>query len=161
MKVRSATPEDAAAVTALWNRMIKDTLATFTTQAKTDVQIADMITARSPAFWVAETDRVIGFATFGPFRSGPGYAATMEHTVIVDAAALRGGTGSALMDAVEAGARAQGGHVLVAGISSANPNAVAFHQQKGFTQVARMPEVGRKAGQWLDLILMQKTLIAP
>ena len=161
MKLRAAQAGDAAAIAGLWNAMIRDTLATFTTHEKSEAEVAGLIRDRAEAFWVAEESAIAGFATFGPFRSGPGYAATVEHTVIVAPRAHRSGIGSALMDAVEAGARAQGKHVLVAGISSANPKAVAFHGARGFITVAQMPEVGRKAGRWLDLILMQKTLDAP
>ena len=62
------------------------------------------------------------------------------------------------MNAMEASAKADNMHVLVAGISSANPAAVAFHSAIGFTQVGLMPEVGFKWGQRLDLVLMQKIL---
>jgi L-amino acid N-acyltransferase len=47
---------------------------------------------------------------------------------------------------------------MVAAVSSANPGAVAFHERLGFGQVGRMPEVGFKNGQYLDLILLQKML---
>lgn len=140
--------------------MIRDTLATFTTVEKTPAEIADLITARAGAFWVAEHARGMGFATYGPFRAGPGYAATVEHTVIVAPDAHGQGLGRTLMDVTERAAAKQGAHIMVAGISSANPQAVLFHTARGYTQTARMPEVGRKSGQWLDLILMQKTLTA-
>jgi len=68
------------------------------------------------------------------------------------------GLGLQLMTRLERAALARDLHVLVAAISAANPGAVAFHARLGFDRVAHMPQVGRKAGQWLDLILMQKIL---
>lgn len=142
--------------------MIRDTLATFTTLEKTPVDILAMLEARPGAFFVAEERGALsGFVTFGPFRSGPGYAATCEHSVIVDPKAQGRGVGHDLMAQAEAAARALGQHVMVAAISGANPGAVRFHHARGFRETGRMPQVGRKAGQWLDLVLMQKTLSAP
>lgn len=158
--IRPARRKDARAIAALWNIMIRDSLATFTTVEKIEEEIADLITARQGTFWVAEGERFDGFATFGAFRPGPGYSATMEHTVVLAQSAQGRGLGRALMAEVEKGVRAAGGHVLIAGISSANPGAVAFHSRLGFQQTAHMPQVGRKNGQWLDLILMQKTVCA-
>ncbi|MEO0764938.1 MAG: N-acetyltransferase family protein [Pseudomonadota bacterium] len=152
--IRAAAVEDAGWIAAIWNAMIADTLSTFTTDPKTESVIAGMIETR-PVLVLA--DRT-GFATYGPFRSGPGYAATVEHSILLDKAAQGRGQGRALMQALMDHARGQGHHVMVAGISSANPDAVAFHATLGFETVAQMPEVGRKHGQWLDLILMQKLL---
>lgn len=162
MIIRAAQTQDAAAIADLWNAMICDTLATFTTEGKRVEDIAALITARNGAFWVLEREtEVVGFATFGPFRSGPGYAATAEHTIILGQGTQGRGAGRLLLNHALAAAQATGVHVMVAGISSANPNAMAFHKKLGFDQTACMPEVGRKNGQWLDLILMQKTLTAP
>jgi phosphinothricin acetyltransferase len=161
--IRPATVSDAERIAALWNDMIRDSLATFTTEEKTVSATRQLIQERSDAFWVIdeEGDCDLGFVTYGPFRAGPGYAATVEHTIILGPSAQGRGYGRQLMTHAGAAAAAQRHHVMVAGISSANPAAVAFHRALGFRQTGHLPEVGRKAGQWLDLILMQKTLQAP
>ena len=162
MTIRQAEKRDAPAVAALWNGMIRDTLATFTTELKTAEAMEALIAERAGAFWVAaEAEALQGFVTFGPFRGGPGYVATVEHTIILDASAQGQGLGRSLMATAMTGAASSGKHVMIAGISSANPNAVAFHAALGFEKTAHMPQVGRKADTWLDLILMQKTLSAP
>jgi phosphinothricin acetyltransferase len=62
------------------------------------------------------------------------------------------------MTRLEEVARAADMHVLVAGVSGENLGAIAFHRAIGFAEVARMPEVGRKFGRWMDLVLLQKIL---
>lgn len=159
MTIRPARPSDAAAIAALHNPVIRDTTITFTTQERTEDAVARQIAERGAAFVVAETaGKLTGFATFGPFRTGPGYAATCEHTVILAESARGRGLGRALMARLTEVAAAQGKHVMVAAISGANTGAIAFHAALGFAEVGRMPEVGRKNGVWLDLVLMQRRL---
>ena len=159
MNIRLARIADASAVAAISNTMIRDTLATFTTDQRSIENVAVDIKARGPAFLVADiSGSVAGYATYGPFRTGPGYAQCREHSVLLTPQVRGQGVGRALMNAMEASAKADNVHVLVAGISSANPAAIAFHSAIGFTQVGLMPEVGFKWGQRLDLVLMQKIL---
>lgn len=157
--IRAALPEDAAAIAELWNAMIRDTLSTFTTVEKSLADLDALIAERADSFFVATDGAIVlGFATFGPFREGPGYAATVEQTVILRAEAQAKGLGRRLVQAAEGAARGQSKHAMVAAISETNTAAQAFHARLGYTEVARMPEVGRKAGRWLDLVLMQKIL---
>ena len=159
MTVRAARAGDAAAIAAIWAPLIRDTTVTFTTEEKTAADIAAMIGARPGAFVVAEREGgVAGFATYGPFRAGPGYAQSAEVTIILSEGARGQGLGRSLMRALERAARDAGIHVLVAGISADNAAALEFHRALGFAETGRMPEVGRKFGRWLDLVLMQKTL---
>lgn len=159
MTVRTAEARDAPAVTALWNHAIRDTLITFNTEEKTEAWIAAEIAARGALFLVAETPAgIAGFAASAPFRSGPGYARTHEHTIMLAEDARGRGIGRALMAALEARARAAGLHVLVAAVSSANPGAVRFHERMGFDHAGTFREVGRKWDRWLDAVFLQKIL---
>ncbi len=161
MILRAAIAADAPVIATIWNRMIRDTLFTFTTDEKTDAGVTTMIADRPGAFWVAQDDGILGFVTYAQFRSGPGYRMSIEHSIVLKDEARGRGVGRALMDKAMEMAAVQGLHVMVAGVSSANPGGVAFHSVLGFEHVGRMPQIAHKNGSWLDLILMQKILSAP
>ena len=160
--IRAATAADAVAVAALWNHFIRDTLVTFNHAEKNEADVAQTIDGRQRAghaFLVAGAPgRVAGFVTYAQFRAGVGYARTMEHTILVDAAERGRGLGRALIEAAEGHARAGGVHALFGGVSGANPDGRAFHLSMGYEEVAVLREVGWKWGRWLDLHLMQKIL---
>lgn len=159
MIIRRAHADDAKAICAISNALIRDSLITFTTDLRSEAATRAAIGTANGAFLVAEEGgSVVGFASFGPFRGGPGYAHTKEHSIQLAPEARGRGVGKKLMARLEEIALEHDVHVLIAGISGANPDGVGFHMTLGFTEVGRMPEVGRKSGQWLDLILMQKIL---
>ncbi len=155
--IRRATSEDLPVILALWNEVIRDTTITFTSAPKTEDQIAKVL-ADQPVF-VPEIDGAcVGFGTYGPFRSGDGYARTMEHAIYLSDAARGHGLGRMLLGALEDSARADGAHSLIGGISGENEGGLAFHAAMGFVEVGRVREAGHKFGRYLDLVLMQKRL---
>ncbi len=109
MHIRDARPSDAPAIAAIWNAIIRDTVITFNPVERSVAEIADMIAARQAAghaVMAAEADgAVLGFGTYAPFRTGQGYARTMEHTLYLAPAAQRRGAGRTLLQALEAHAR--------------------------------------------------------
>ncbi len=156
--IRPATPADAPAIAAIWNQIIRDTTATFTTTEKDPQTLAQQIASGTP-WWVAcVNDRVEGHATYGQFRGGPGYARSMEHSIHLTAATQGRGLGRALMQTLEDHARAHGVHVMVAGVSSDNPAGQAFHARLGYAECGRVMQAGYKWGRYFDLVLMQKIL---
>lgn len=160
MLIRAATFADLTAILDMWNAMIRDTTSTFTTVLKTQMDLERLLAERPDAFLVADAgDGCIGFITWGPFRASPGYAHTAEHSIIC---AQNGtGTGRALMTAAMEAAQSQGVRVMVAGIGGENTAAVAFHSRLGFAKTGHLPQVGRKAGRWHDLILMSRIIDTP
>ena len=162
MSVRPAIPADIPAILAIWNPLIRDSAVTFNATEKTADDLARMMADKADAghgFFVALTDdTVLGFASCGQFRSGIGYARTMEHTIILAEGARGLGLGRALMTAVEDHARAGGAHSIFAGVSAENPVGRAFHQAMGYRETVTLHQVGHKFGRWMDLHLMQKML---
>lgn len=159
MILRDADPADADEIALLWNHAVRDTLITFTTEERTAADLARSIAERRPLFLVGVSDGAFaGFATCGPFRAGPGYAATRELTIMLTGPSRGRGLGRALLSALEARAREAGVHVLVAAVSSANPGAVAFFGQAGYAEAGTFREVGRKWDRWLDAVFLQKIL---
>lgn len=133
--------------------MIENSTATFTTVPKTPDEIGQLI-----ADHLVLVDGQDGFATFGPFRSGPGYADVSEHTIYMAEGARGFGRGRALLAALEGAAAEQGVQYFIGGISGVNQSAVEFHRSCGYDVVGHLPGVGQKWGQRLDLVLVQKNL---
>ncbi len=160
--IRLAGAWDATAIAAIWNPVIRDSTITFNAVEKDPNDLVRFMVARADqghATFVAEEDgEVLGFATYGQFRAGVGYARSMEHTLMLAENARRRGLGTALLEAVETHARDRGAHSMIAGVSGANEPGIAFHAARGYAEIARVPEVGWKHASWLDLVLMQKIL---
>lgn len=161
LTIRQAQPGDAGFVAALHGQIVRDTLVTFTTVEKPLATWQAEISSGQPFLIAAAGEQPLGFATYGPFRGGPGYAHVAEHSIYLSDQAKGQGIGRQLLFALEERARAAHIHVLVAAISGANPAACSFHAACGYEEVARMPGLGNKWGRYLDLILMQKILCDP
>ncbi len=161
--VRDATEGDVAAITAITNEAILNTTANWNlTPVTADARaawLADRRRGGLPVLVAERAGRVIGFGSFGPFRPFEVYLHTVEHGLYVDPAAQRTGAGSALMAGLIGRAEALGMHVMVGAIEARNAASLALHERFGFVRVGLMPEVGRKFDRWLDLVLMQKTLV--
>ncbi len=159
--IHRATPQDAAAIAALWNPCIRDTTVTFNPVEKSEADVARLILDRDAlghATFVAMDTGLLGFASYAQFRAGAGYATAMEHSILLAPAAQGRGIGRALIVAICDHARSAGAHQMIAGVSAENPDGVAFHAAMGFATIARLPEAGHKFGRFIDLVLMQKFL---
>jgi L-amino acid N-acyltransferase len=161
-RIRPATSDDLNEIVAIYNDVVA-TSSTIWSETPTTFDerlqwLNDKANADYPVFVGADQDAVLGFISAGPFRPWPGYANTCEHSIHVRSDARNRGIGRLLLETMEQTLRIRGTHVIVAGIDADNEGSIRFHARAGFTEVARMPEVGSLRGQWRDLVLLQKLL---
>lgn len=163
--IRDAVPADVPAITALQNALIPTTTVEWTDALHTDDErlawLSDHESRGFPVLVAEVAGAVVGCAAYGDFSDSitrPGYRFVVEHTIHVRDDHWGGGIGRQLMHALIERARAAGIHVMVGAVDGANEASIRFHERLGFTEVARMPQVGAKHGRWLDLVLLQIVL---
>lgn len=108
-----------------------------------------------PVLVAKEDSEIAGFASYGQFRSWPGYVHTVEHSIHVHPNHRRKGIASKLLENLLEEARKQNLHAMIGGIDAANAASIELHEKLGFKTVGILPEVGRKFDRWLDLQFMQ------
>lgn len=162
MELRAATAQDAAGIALIYNDAVANTTAIWN-DVQVDIAnraawIAERQAQGFPVLVAVEGDAVLGYASYGPWRPHDGYRRTVEHSVYVSTQARGQGLGITLMEALIAAAKAQGLHVMVAGIDASNAVSIRLHERLGFAQTGLLPQVGMKFGRWLDLSFLQLQL---
>lgn len=160
--VRLARRTDAEAIRAIYNREVTASTVVFDLVPRTlDAQVEwiDDHSGAHPALVAVDRDGdVLGFGSLPRYRSRPAYGTTVEDSVYVRADARGRGVGSSLLAELVATATANGFHSVIARIVGANDVSIALHRGCGFRLVGVEREVGRKFGQWLDVVVMQRML---
>ena len=162
MEIRPASLADLPGITAIYNDVLATSTAIYSETPSTlelrRAWLEDRQDRGYPVLVAGEGGEIHGFASFGDFRAWPGYRYTVEHTVHVRADRRRTGIGRALVGALLEPARALGKHAILGAIDADNAASLRLHEQLGFERVAHLPEVGRKFGRGLDLVLVQRLL---
>ena len=160
--VRVATPDDAAALLAIYAPFVSDTTVSFETEVPTVDEFRTRIErtlARYP-YLVAETEdgRLLGYCYAGTYKARAGYDHTVECTVYTVPEARGAGVSHALYDALDGYLERMGVYNVEACITYPNPASEKFHAKRGFATVAHFHHCGYKLGEWLDMIWMEKEL---
>ena len=154
VQVRLFQPGDEHAIADIYNHYILNTTVTFEEVPLSPEQMRERIeTYRAHHPWlVCVVDgRVAGYAYGAKFHARAAFRHTLEASVYLRAGMERRGLGRALYQALMPMLQAQGCHTLIAVISLPHEASVALHESLGFTPSGRLPQVGHKFGQWLDI----------
>ena len=160
--VRDADDADVAGILAIYNDVIATSTAVYREEPATLDDRREWFAARRqqgyPILVAVDQSGVVGFASYGDFRSWPGYRFSVEHTVHIRADQRGRGVGTLLMRSLIDRAQQQRKHVMIGGVDADNEASLRFHERLGFTRVAHLRQVGYKFGRWLDLVFVQRLL---
>ena len=161
--IRASTEQDLPAITAIYAHHVLTGTATFETTAPTEAEMAarraDVLGKGLPYLVAEEGDQVLGFAYCQWFKPRPAYRFSAEDSIYLHPDASGKGLGRRLLAELAAQAEAAGIRKLMAVIGdSANAASIGVHRSIGFEPVGVFKSCGWKFGQWLDIVLMEKTL---
>jgi L-amino acid N-acyltransferase YncA len=163
LRVRDATPDDAAACAAIYAPYVLETAITFETDPPSAEQMAARIaTAAERHAWLVLEDggRVVAYAYGGVFNRRAAYRWSCEVSVYCERGRRRTGAGRMLYEALLARLAARGYRVAAAGMTLPNDASVGLHRTMGFEPVGTYRRIGYKHGAWHDVAWAQCALDA-
>jgi L-amino acid N-acyltransferase YncA len=162
IKIRSGIEKDLAAILDIYNDAILKTTAVYDYQPHTLEMRRKWFEEKQekniPVLVAELNDRVVGFVSYGSFRSWAAYKYSIEHSVYVHPDHRRKGIAKKLMGALIDIVKRKEVHTIIAGINADNSGSIHLHKQLGFEEVGNFKQVGYKFGTWLDLKFFQLIL---
>jgi len=162
MELRDAKFEDLPEILDIYNEVIANSNSIYLEDGvnleNRENWFRNKVDSGFPILVAYENNQVVGYGAYGQFRPAFGYRFTVEHTIHVKSNDRGRGIGTLILTALIERAVAQGLHAMIGAIDSQNIESVKLHEKHGFVEVARLPEIAKKNGQWLTLLFMEKTL---
>ena len=161
LKIRTATPEDARTLVAIYAPYVENTSITFEYTVPSVEEFAGRIrhTLTRYPYLVAEYNGVpVGYAYASAFKGRAAYAWSVESSIYIRQDFRSIGAGSLLYKKLEEYLISQHICNICACITYPNPPSIAFHEKHGYGTVAHFHNSGYKQGKWHDMIWMEKTL---
>lgn len=158
-RTRAATPDDAPAVTRIYNEGIRDRVATFETRERREDEVREKLVGPHPAVTVLDdAGEVVAFAWSGPSSDRPAYAGIGDHGVYVAREARGQGYGAAALRALMREARESGLHKLTSRILTENAASRRLHLSCGFREVGVHRRHAQLDGVWRDVVVVEVLL---
>lgn len=161
IRLRPATPADAAAIARIYNQGIVDRVATLETEERSAEERAEWLAAkgeRHPVLVAERAGTVVGWGSLNPFSTRPAYRFVADFSIYVDRAARGGGIGAVLLEGLIAEARRLGYHKLVLAAFPFNEAGTRLYRRFGFREVGIYHQQGVLDGRWVDTIVMELLL---
>jgi len=156
--VRSATPDDAAAIAAIYNQGIEDRVATFETRFRSPEDVQAWFDDRHPILVVEQDGEVIAFASTSAYSARECYAGIAECSVYVRRDMRHHGAGRVALQALIDAAEAAGIWKLVSRVFIENSASRKLIGSLGFREVGMYEKHGKLDGIWRDVIIVERLI---
>ncbi|MEO7547392.1 MAG: N-acetyltransferase family protein [Ramlibacter sp.] len=161
--IRPSQEADLTQITAIYAHHVLHGTGTFETTPPGEADMAarrtDVLGKGLPHLVAEEEGRVLGFAYCQWFKPRPAYRFSAEDSIYLHTDAAGKGLGKELLGALADAAQAAGVRKLIAVIGDSNNlGSVGVHRAMGFSLVGVLKSCGWKFGQWLDIVLMEKSI---
>lgn len=156
--IRAATPDDAAAIAAIYAPFVLSGTVSFENEAPDTRQMRARMTASDGYYpWLVATNGdpegggVLGYAYAGQFKDRPAYRFVVETSIYLSGSVQGQGVGRLLYDALIDTLRTQGFTQAIGVIALPNDASISLHESVGFRRGGVYREVGYKQGRWIDV----------
>jgi L-amino acid N-acyltransferase len=157
--------EHGVEILQIINHAITKTHMIFDYRPRTLVHMRDWFAEKKlkhmPVIGVECDGAFAGFATYGAFRPRHGYKYSVEHSMYLREEFCGRKLGRPLLRELVRRAEEQGIHMLIGFIDPRNVACIRLHLTEGFENAGTIRECAWKAGQWMNLSLLQKILATP
>jgi phosphinothricin acetyltransferase len=162
VKLRLASPDDAAAIADIYAPYVLDCAISFELEPPDAAVIAQRIAGCGDLYpWLVATDEqgdVAGYAYATEFRARRAYRYCVETSVYVERGRKERGIGRLLYERLLETLCAQGFTQAIAAIALPNEPSIRFHERLGFRHTGTYSQVGWKCDEWHDVGLWQRGL---
>ncbi len=163
--IRKATPDDAAALLAIYSYYVEYTAISFETEIPTEEEFRSRIvsiSSRYPYFVAEEDGEIVGYIYAGVFKGRTAYDWSCESSVYVKKRAGGKGVGKKLYDVLIDTLMEMGITNVYACIAVPKTEdeyltfqSRDFHDHLGFKTVGTFHDCANKFGRWYDMIWME------
>ena len=161
--IRASQSSDIAQITAIYQHHVLHGTGTFELEPPSVTDMAqrrdDVLSKGLPYLVAVEGEQVLGYAYCNWFKPRPAYRYSAEDSIYLAPQAIRAGLGRALLSELASQAERAGVRKLIAVIGdSGNAASIGVPRSVGFADVGILKSCGWKFDQWLDVVLMDKSL---
>jgi len=161
VQLRPARESDITAITAIYNEAVLHSTATFDLAEQSVESRLGWFRKHSEDFpvFVAELeDQVVAYASLSRWSDKTAYDITAEFSLYV-APGYRGrGIGGTLARHTLDNAKSTPLYTILSLVTDGNAASLALHEKLGFETIGTLRRCGRKFGDVLDVVFLQKNL---